>query len=417
MRLNALQERWDCGELLDQLLEAAISADILNRPHVFYEKSDLKLVEQGFAIVYSWMDDLESKLNGRFKFVGRKKRQLIAELKEDKSVEDGLVNLLEVEKAQCVLTDCLTDKLTDGMLRDGFTLVDCSIAKLATDLEEKGLTIIDRSITQLTAKPFEATAMTSEQIGDLAEQITRKRDSFIVEGHMKDKLTADMVKHGFTVWGCGDNEWKKLRESLMAKGIKINETVNQLSARQEEPPYMDDSKADQLGNDITKKGFVLLDKMMDQLVDASRDGFVIRSGLMSTEPRIYFRSRGLREQDFEIESETASWMRVKLKKDDHDTRDINLDTISASLKSCGLKIVNKTKDQLDQLVRGPLVIETIIQFSIRNRRVDEKLMIYVRLAASRHGLGHFAENLLAVVSPPKFFLTQVHSLWSITSMY
>ncbi|MCJ1422585.1 hypothetical protein MMC29_000465 [Sticta canariensis] len=419
VRLNALQERGDCGELLDQLLEAAISADILSRPHVFYEKSDLQLVEQGFAIIYSWMDDLESKLNGRFKFVDRNKGQLIAEPKEDELAEDDVVNLLvEMENAQCVLTNCLTDKLTDGMLRDGFTVVDCSIAKLATDLEKKDLTIIDRSITQLTAKPLEATAMTSEQIGDLAERITRKKDSFTVERYMKDKLTADMVRHGFTVWGCGNGDRKKLRELLMEKRIKIDkETVNQLSARaarQEEPPYMDDSEADQLGNDITRKGFVLLDKTMDQLLEASGDGFVIRSGLMSTEPRIYFRSKGLREQDFEIESETESRMRVKLKKDDHDTRDIKLDKIAASLKSCGLKIVDKTKDQLDRLVRGPftvenrskdeltaklaerVVIDTIIQFSITNRRLDEKLMRYVRLAASRHGLGHFAENLLAV---------------------
>ena len=87
-KLNALQERGDCGELLDQLLEAAISADILSRPHVFYQKSDLQLVEQGFAIVNSWMDDLESKLNGRFIFDGRIEGQLIARLKEDQSVEE-----------------------------------------------------------------------------------------------------------------------------------------------------------------------------------------------------------------------------------------------------------------------------------------------------------------------------------------
>lgn len=183
-RLNALQERGDCGELLDQLLEAAISADILSRDHVFYEKSDLQLVEQGFAIVYSWMDDLESKLNGRFKFVDRNKGQLIAVPKEDESVEDDVVNLLVgVEKAQCVLTDCPTDELTNEMLRDGFTVVDCSnsIAKLATDLKEKGLTIINRSTTQLTAIHLEVTAMTSEQIGHLAEQITKKKDNFTVK--------------------------------------------------------------------------------------------------------------------------------------------------------------------------------------------------------------------------------------------
>ena len=438
-KLNALQERKDCGELLDQLLEAAISADILSRPHVFYQKSDLQLVEQGFAIVHSWMDELESKLNGRFNFEGRMEGQLTARLKEDQLVEDGVVDLLvEVERAQCVLTDCPTDKLTDEMLRDGFTVVDCSIAKLATELEEKGLTIIDRSRTDLTAKPSEATSMTSEQIekqiGDLAKRITRQKDSFTVERYMKDKLTADMVKQGFIVWGCGDGDRKKLRKSFIEKGMKIDkETVNQLSARKEGPPYMDESKADQLGDEITKKGFVILDKMMDQLLDAFRDGFVIRSGLMSTKPSIYFRSRGLCEQDFEFESETELRMRVKLK--DHDNRHIKSDRVAASLKSCGLKIVNKTKDQLDELVRGPftvmnrskdeltaklaerVVIDTIIRFSTSNRRLDEKLMVYVRLAASRHGLGHFAENLLAVVSPPKFFITQVHSSCSITSVY
>ncbi|KAL9120102.1 MAG: hypothetical protein Q9187_003346 [Circinaria calcarea] len=203
-RLGILQERGDYGELLDKLLKAAISADILGRPHVFYRENDIELVEQGFAIVYSWINNLESKLNECFIFKGRTEGQLTARFKKDQSVEDGVVNLLvEVEKAQCLFINCPINKLTGEMLHDGFIIIDYSIAKLATKLEENGLTIIDRSRTHLTAKPSEATAMTSEQIekqiDDLAEWITRKKDSFTVERYIKDKLTADMVKQGFTV--------------------------------------------------------------------------------------------------------------------------------------------------------------------------------------------------------------------------
>ena len=176
----------------------------------------------------------------------------------------------------------------------------------------------------------------------------------------------------------------------------------------------------------------MLDKTMEQLVEASEDGFIIRCSLTSIKPTIVLRSMGLGEQDFEIESETESRLRVKL-KEGHVVGDSKRDGIAASLRTRGFKIVHKTKDQLDELVRGPftvvnrsnnqltaklaerVVIDAVIQFSVSHRHLDEKLMTYVRLATSRHGLGHFAENLLAVVSLPNFLFIRAQSFWLILS--
>ena len=238
-RLVVLQEQGSCIALLDRLLEAAISADILGRPHVFYQTGDIQPVEQGFAIVDSWIAELESKLEGDFTFADRIESQVTASLKKDQPVEDGVVSLLaEVDKPEYALGDCQTEKITDEMLRDGFTIVDCTMVKLATDLEEEGLAIVDRSRAQLTAKPFKTTAMTNQQIEKLAERITRMKNGFTVEHYVKNKLTVKMVKQGFTVWGSGDR--KQLRKLLKDRNITIdNETDHQLTARLKDSSHID----------------------------------------------------------------------------------------------------------------------------------------------------------------------------------
>ena len=141
----------------------------------------------------------------------------------------------------------------------------------------------------------------------------------------------------------------------------------------------------------------------------------------AAKPNNTFRNRGLVEKDLEIKSETESQWRVKL-KEGRDIKNSKRSMLAASLRSGGFKIVNRMKDQLDELVRGSfttvnrsvteltakvaerVVIDVIIQSTISHGHLDEKLIRYVRLATSRHGLGHFTENLLAVVSPLSFSL-------------
>lgn len=73
-KLHQLQKRGDCERLLDKLLEAAFSADILDKPHVLDQESDMELVEHGFAIVESWEDSLEAELTGDFKMLNQEAR-------------------------------------------------------------------------------------------------------------------------------------------------------------------------------------------------------------------------------------------------------------------------------------------------------------------------------------------------------
>ena len=415
-RLGILQERGDCRELLDNLLEAAISADILGRPHVFYRESDMELVEQGFATVDSVINQLEFKLEENFTVVSKTNKQLIAELKKGHPIEDGTVDLLtQINKGCFSLVDCTLNNLTADMVEVGFTIVDCTMDKLATELEEEGFSIVKKSKNQLRVQPVKAGNMTNNQIDELAK---RMKNGFTVKDCMKDKLTTEMVKHGFTIWG-GDKRGK-LRDLLKEQDITIDkETDNQLTARLEEKFSVVDHKVSKLGAKLTKEGFIMVDKTMDQLTEVSKNGFTILGGHKDTQLRAHLRGR-LSGQDFTIEQETDKRLRVKLTEGC--TIDVEeRDKLAASLRDSGFIIVDKTINQLDKLMERPftiincsknelmaklaerVVIDAIILFSIGHYHLDEKLMTFVRLVTSRTGIGHFTENYLAVVSLPTLF--------------
>lgn len=92
-----------------------------------------------------------------------------------------------------------------------------------------------------------------------------------------------------------------------------------------------------------------------------------------------------------------------------------LEDVMRTLSRHGLIVVNKTKAQLKELLEKefdvvgktkPLVvaklaervvIDAVIQFSL-GQRFDQKMTSYVSLACDTSGLGHMAENYLAVVS-------------------
>ena len=419
-RLGILQKRGDCRELLDKLLEAAISADILGRPHVFYQESDMELVEQGFAIVESSINQLEFKLEKNFDVISKTNKQLIAKLKKGRPIEDGTVDLLAEINKGFSLVDCTLNDLTAEMVEDGFTIVDCTMDKLASELEEEGFSIVKESQNQLRVQLVKASTLTNNQIDELAK---RMNNGFHVKDCMKDKLTTEMVKHGFTIWG-GDKRGK-LRNLLKEQDITIDkETDYQLTARLEEKFSIVDQKVSKLEARLKKEGFIMVDKTMDQLTEVSKNGFTILGGHKETQLRVRLRGR-LSGQGFTVEQETDKRLRVKL-KESCTIEDGRRDDLAASLRDSGFIIVNKTIDQLDKLVERPftiincsknelmaklaerVVIDAIILFFMGHYHLDEKLMTFVRLVTSRTGIGHFTENYLAVVSLPTSFYNQVH---------
>ena len=386
-RLEDLQKRGNCGELLDRLLEAAISADILGRPHVFSEKSDLPLVEHGFAIVESWMNQLESKLKRHFTVVGRMEGQLTVTLKENQPVEEGVVRLLaEVDKAGCTLKDCPMGEWTDEMLRAGSIIVDCTTVKLATDLEEDGFTIVDKSGDTLTVKPVQGLIV------------------------IKD-LTTEIVKRGFTIWG--DNKGKRLQSLMKPVEVK-NITDNRSFARLREGGDIAETKVMELGEQLRKNGFLVIDKTTDLLTNLPHDVFTIQGIHRKAHLREHWKGR-LRGQKFEIDYESVVFLRAKLKKGETIEPKKGKE-LATALREDGFKIINKTIDELEQRVKGsciivnnstnPLVarlaecvvIEAVIRFFIGNHKLDEKFMTSVRLASTRSGIGHSSEHYLAVVS-------------------
>lgn len=391
-RLEDLQKRGNCGELLDRLLEAAISADILGRPHVFSEKSDLSLVEHGFAIVDSWMNQLESKLKRHFTVVDRMESQLTVTLKENQPVEDGIVRLLaEVDKAGCALKDCPMGEWTDEMLRAGFIIVDCTMVKLATDLEEDGFTIVENSGDTLTVKPVQGFIM------------------------IKD-LTTEIVKKGFTVWG--DNKGKRL-QSLM-KPMEVKDiTGNRSFTRLREGGDITKKKVMELEELLRKNGFLVMDKTTDLLTNLPHDDFTIQGSPRKAHLWGHWKGR-LRGQKFEIDCEeidceSAILLRAKLKKGESIEPKKGKE-LATALREDGFIIINKTIDELEQRVKGSciivnnstnllvarlaeyVVIEAVIRFFIGNHKLDEKFMTSVRLASTRSGIGHSSEHYLAVVS-------------------
>ena len=112
---------------MNKLIEAAFSADILDRPYVFDQESDMELVEHGFAIVESWEDFLEVELTGDFNVV-KSGGQINATLREGRDSTDGIIHLF------------------DAVVRHDLAVVDCRINTLSIDIMEKGFVIADRKI-------------------------------------------------------------------------------------------------------------------------------------------------------------------------------------------------------------------------------------------------------------------------------
>lgn len=402
-RLTALRDQGDNADLLEKLLEAAVSADILGRDHIFYDKRDLQLVEQGFAIVDSWMNRLEDRLQHYFTFVGRVESHLTARLKPHQQFEDAAASVLvEVDKEGCTIEGCTIGKLTDKMLAHGFSVVDCTMAELVTEMENDRFTIVSRSSTQLTAEPPE--------------------DYTVFES-----LTKEMVQNGFVIWG--DNRRSQL-QGLKLKSLEYDQKTDYWTfAKARKDIKLDESEVKKIEELL--KCFILMNEWNDQLMGSPPNDRTFEYCHGTSRLREFWKGQ-LGGQIFDMEHISGIWFQATPKKIMESGEQEKIakkreaiartrEATVAALGGNGFKILSSTKVEFEEILKGSItirndskdalkaklaervVIDAIILFSISDNSLHESLMRVVRSVSSRDDLGHFAENLLAVVRFLKVF--------------
>ena len=130
-KLRTIEERGDGSKLLNQLLEAAISADIRGLPHVFQHDSDMKLVDQGFAMVQTKIDPISIKLERYFIIVTKNINLLEARLTNSDDVEAGTIYLLsQAADSNFAVSGHTMNAITPEIATSGFTIVDCLTTKI-----------------------------------------------------------------------------------------------------------------------------------------------------------------------------------------------------------------------------------------------------------------------------------------------
>ena len=113
----------------------------------------MQLVEDGFAILESRLDQLEAQLMNNFEIIEKTSNHLTVNFSKEKNAEDGITQLIgEVHNAEFTIVGCETERLTRDMLKNGFTIVDCAIGHVATRLESEGFTVSNISRNELTVK-------------------------------------------------------------------------------------------------------------------------------------------------------------------------------------------------------------------------------------------------------------------------
>lgn len=137
-KLGIIHKRGGGTELLNKLLEATISADIRDTPHVFYQESDKELVEKGFATLDTNIGQLQGDLMKYFTILSSQANQLSAALTKPCDLEDGIIYLLtKAMKSQVTIAGCTINRLTPELANKGFTVVDY-ITTTMNDKEKQG---------------------------------------------------------------------------------------------------------------------------------------------------------------------------------------------------------------------------------------------------------------------------------------
>ena len=360
LRLGMIQKRPGGGKLLDALLEAAISADILNRPHVFHKESEMQLVEDGFAILESRLDQLEVRLNN-FQIIEKTSNHLTVNLSEKENIEnieDGITQLMgEVHKGRFTIVGCETERLTRDMLKNGFTIVDCAVGHVATRLESEGFIVSNISKNELTVKVANTVArggvLTECRLENLAKTVW---EDFEVKEYTTVGLTTTMVENGFTVWG---DQKRNALESLLneANCVVEKDTKYQLTARLKDGVSIEDKTTEKITTELKNKKFVILNLTREQLVKQAEDGLTIRLRHKDTNFRESLRHI-LAKRGFSLTG-TDNLLMAKL---ENDTRSADLGSAIDTDKLLGfeakhrLVIAGKTKEELEELIMMPLTI-------------------------------------------------------------
>ena len=225
-KLHQLQKRGDCERLLDKLLEAAFSADILDRPHVLDQESDMELVEHGFTIVESWQESLEAELTRDFRIV-KSGGQMTATLRDDRDskdaiVHDAIINLLDtVIQRDLAVVSCRINTLSADIMEKGFVIADCRIDRLAAKLGEHGFAVSRQAGGELEVKLVDSGINAPRQLDKLAAALVK--NGTFMKNHIMENLDLRIMRSGSTLWS--DYRRDELYEALKTEGFEIIDQI------------------------------------------------------------------------------------------------------------------------------------------------------------------------------------------------
>ncbi|KAH6869412.1 hypothetical protein B0T10DRAFT_594641 [Thelonectria olida] len=382
-RLAKLQMRQGGEEVVDKLLEAAISADILDRDYVFHQESDLRLVEEGFATVELGIDRLKAELGNTFHIVGKARNKLTGSggSGEDRDFHDVMADLLfRVQQRGFTIVNCTTN-LTDNSLdsfKSGFTIVDCFLHTLAKEIETIGFIITSLSTKQLQAK--------------LAENIP---SGGAIERIRIDQL--EKIGHDY------NKAHKKIRKRAGKRDglgliISRNEGIVTIA-------YDPDTESvrSQLSHLLPEAGFVDMtvktDEQTGTFVSATTkesSTSVLQNSTGSTDKQ----STHVSGSDAKLGEKSPKLDKLEvlvgvLRKHNLIMIDKTKDELTRQLYEEGFDVVDETKSPVAAKLAERVIIDAVIRFSL-GQRVDRKMMSHVGLACNTSGLGHVAERYLAV---------------------
>ena len=355
-KLDHLEKRGNSERLLDNLLEAAFSADILDRPHVLDQERDVELVEHGFAIVESWEDRLEADLASDFA-ITKSETQITAKRREDCDPMDSIIHLLDkVVWHDLAVVGCRVNKLSADIVKEEFVILDGRVDRLAAKLERQSFAVSRRENDQLAVHLVNHDNNAERRLDQLTTLV--QDGDFKVENHAFDTLTVEIMSSGFTVW----TEYRKDKviEAVKDVGFQIvNQTGHRLTIRYENADETHKSEFEKLFNmwrkKFKKKGVVMNGTMDQLLFEWSNKGFIIKADPVPwTQLKRRLDKQGLQDSRWS-QKETSRLLPAK-SATPLVIRDQELASLEANLKSSGFIIIDLNIEELTKLAESDIAI-------------------------------------------------------------
>ena len=355
-KLDHLEKRGNSERLLDNLLEAAFSADILDRPHVLDQERDIELVEHGFAIVESWEDRLEADLASDFA-ITKSETQITAKRRGDCDPTDSIIHLLDkVVWHDLAVVGCRVNKLSTDIVKEEFVILDGRVDRLAAKLERQSFAVSRRENDQLAVRLVNHDNNAERRLDQLTTLV--QDGDFKVENHAFDTLTVEIMSSGFTVW----TEYRKDKviEAVKDVGFQIvNQTGHRLTIRYENADETHKSEFEKLFNmwrkKFKKKGVVMNGTMEQLLFEWSNKGFIIKADPVPwTQLKRRLDKQGLQDSRWS-QKETSRLLPAK-SATPLAIRDQELASLEANLKSSGFIIIDMNIEELTNLAESDIAI-------------------------------------------------------------